>query len=731
MKKFLRILFIVFIIALIWFISYKVYFHFKWWEKTTLNVDINKFNENLATEVVREDMISSVSFVGSTRIKNQQKLKFNYENRVTWVFKQAWDYVKKDELIAELEKTELYTQIEISKLNVENLELKLKKLLENTSEVETKKAQMSLDSLKRDLENTKINLDFFKKEQDSKMVEMQKTLRNKETEYRILQAENKVTLSQLEMTPEEKQQELNKSKNNLVTSELEYEREKRDFDINYSKKETEYYNTIEKKYVDLEQSIRSLNQTFNSLNELLGTLDWLNNWNTDYYIYFSSKNASYKNASGVYLVNAYGQYKIIENKLDSVKNKQDINFLIELVPYLESMYENLVLLWDNLMKWLNESVENDKFSAWIISGFYGQASSLYSDSKSKLMDLKQLPLELKTLKKPDEIKVDMTNELNNKKDQIEDLKISIQKLEDWVILTSITNQDKIDLETKKISDKEKEIEDYKLEIEKAQINNKYELDSKEKGIVDLEIQINEAERTLRDLLDDNSNQELIFAQNELKQARINLENETKKLEQYELRAPFDWIITKLDYQVGDNLIQNDEKYALLENPDMLEVSVFADQVDVMKLSKWQKAIVTYDAFPGTEFEAEIIEIDSTPQDKDWVTKYEVKISLQRWENTIFSWMQAQVNIIIQEKLWVLAVPFSAINTNPETWDIFVVVLNEKQEKEQRSVVTWYSDWNLTEILEWLEEWEKVLWIDYDSNYYAPEDFWDDSSWMYY
>jgi hypothetical protein len=41
-----------------------------------------------------------------------------------------------------------------------------------------------------------------------------------------------------------------------------------------------------------------------------------------------------------------------------------------------------------------------------------------------------LPIELKTTKQPAELKKDMENELQTKKDQIEDLKIAIKKLED-------------------------------------------------------------------------------------------------------------------------------------------------------------------------------------------------------------------------------------------------------------------------------------------------------------
>jgi multidrug efflux pump subunit AcrA (membrane-fusion protein) len=161
---------------------------------------------------------------------------------------------------------------------------------------------------------------------------------------------------------------------------------------------------------------------------------------------------------------------------------------------------------------------------------------------------------------------------------------------------------------------------------------------------------------------------------------------------------------------------------LLENPDTLEINIFVDQVDVMKLSVWQKALVGYDSFPGKEFNAEVIEIDTTPQEKDWVTKYQVKIYLEKQDQVIFSWMKAQVNIIMQKLSWVLSVPFAAVNTNPETWKTFVVVLNDKKQKEQKIVKTGYSDGINTEIVEWLKEWEKVLRINYDANSYTTKDF---------
>ncbi|MDR2411468.1 MAG: hypothetical protein LBD88_02590 [Candidatus Peribacteria bacterium] len=55
---------------------------------------------------------------------------------------------------------------------------------------------------------------------------------------------------------------------------------------------------------------------------------------------------------------------------------------------------------------------------------------MYSEANLKIVSLKSLPVELQTLKNPEDLKKDMENELKSKKDQIEDLKISIKKLED-------------------------------------------------------------------------------------------------------------------------------------------------------------------------------------------------------------------------------------------------------------------------------------------------------------
>jgi hypothetical protein len=189
-------------------------------------------------------------------------------------------------------------------LNVQNSELKLKELSENTSEIEVKKIRINLEKLKENLENLGSNLSFFEQEQKTKLSDMEKTLKQKETEYRILQEETKVSISQINLSPSHKEQELQKSKNSLAALELEYERDKNNFDLNFTKKENEYFGKIEKEYLTIDGSLRNLSRSFNKLDELIKIMPD-KNYDNNYSIYYSAKNNTYKSESSIYLQRAY------------------------------------------------------------------------------------------------------------------------------------------------------------------------------------------------------------------------------------------------------------------------------------------------------------------------------------------------------------------------------------------------------------------------------------------
>jgi hypothetical protein len=265
-------------------------------------------------------------------------------------------------VIVELDKSDALSQIEISKLNLSNAELRLKKLIENTSQVEVKKQQLTLSRAKETLSNSKLNLAFFEREQKRKLTQMEDTLKQKENELIILEAETKVNISALNSSPANKEQELAKAKNSLITLEFEYERDKANFELDFTKKEQEYYASIEKEYLNIEESTRSLSKSFDNFDELFqikGNTSYSNNYN----IYFSAKKDTYKNEAKTYLSKAYSSFIKIENKLDTLSDKRNIKVLLELIEDEKDLYASLSVSMERTMKALDNSVESFDFDA--------------------------------------------------------------------------------------------------------------------------------------------------------------------------------------------------------------------------------------------------------------------------------------------------------------------------------------------------------------------------------
>ncbi|MDR2639803.1 MAG: hypothetical protein LBC61_00210 [Candidatus Peribacteria bacterium] len=178
---------------------------------------------------------------------------------------------------------------------------------------------------------------------------MEKTLTQKETEYRILQEEVKLNISGITLSPSQKEQELQKLKNSLATSELEYERDSSNFDLNSLKKKNEYLAKIEKEYISIDESIRSLNKTFNSLDLLLRIMPD-KNYDNNYLTYYSAKNDSYRNNSITSLQKSYTLYKKLDEQLKEVKDRTNMQKLIELIDIELDLFQNLSSAGEQIMK---------------------------------------------------------------------------------------------------------------------------------------------------------------------------------------------------------------------------------------------------------------------------------------------------------------------------------------------------------------------------------------------
>jgi multidrug efflux pump subunit AcrA (membrane-fusion protein) len=187
-----------------------------------------------------------------------------------------------------------------------------------------------------------------------------------------------------------------------------------------------------------------------------------------------------------------------------------------------------------------------------------------------------------------------------------------------------------------------------------------QLAAKDIDIINTKNTLKYNEESLRILKNGTTKEEIILAKNSIAAQKLSLEKVKKNLTKYQLEAPFDGTIRKIDFQIGDNILSDEEKYVYIENPNLLEITATVDQLEVVKLKIGQYSKIIFDAYPLLTFTGTVSDINSTPTQTSGVTSYTIKIAMDKGSNSIFSGMSAKVDIIIEAKENVLIIGTSFI-----------------------------------------------------------------------
>lgn len=234
-----------------------------------------------------------------------------------------------------------------------------------------------------------------------------------------------------------------------------------------------------------------------------------------------------------------------------------------------------------------------------------------------------------------------------------------------------------------------------------------------KNPADLQAQISALKKTEDDLkakeaalamTSSNDDVSIRLKQNDVAQKSTSLQKTAKVLADYQLTAPFDGVVTHMDYKVGDNLLDTTEdKFATLENPDFIIVTIPLDQMDVVRVQKDMPATVIFDAVPGQTFDGVIDEIDSTPMEQSGVVSYNVSVKLPTPKNlTLLSGMTATVQIQTSKKDNALVVPNLALRYQGSTATV------QLANGQRVDVQTGVTDGQYTEITSGLQEGQSVV-----------------------
>lgn len=524
-------------------------------------------------------------------------------------------------------------------------------------------AYRSIEDAKLSLKNAQINLaQLYEDEDDSKIKQAENSITTYENSYDILNKE----LENLKITQENS---ILKLENEISNYKIEIDNTKTEKENSLTSKESSKNTTIIKIEDNFKDYLIDIKDIIESADTILGVSQERKSDNDDYDQYLWAKNTTVKNQSKINLIESIWLYEALLEDMQTYTYNGQKNEIILLLNDFLVVYNNLYNTTDLLYEVIDSSI-----------------ASVWSLSENDISSMKQSISQARTesLSKIDAINSDI-NSLNSLIDtdlEFSSSELTIQKME--------TNLEQL-------------IKDFETTKTKFQI----ELNSKITDIENKKENLEIAKINLEELLEWPTDSNIQKSNNSIAQSQLKLTAAYEDLEDYILTAPFDWVIRKSDYLPWDNLKDDNNKYVYIENPNLLEVNVMLDQIDIVNIELWGMAIVTFDSYASFPVNAKISNIDTTPVKSSWVVSYEVKIILDdpSFDKKVLSWMTADVEIINELKEDILLLKTSAITT---IWDKKTVIVNKNWTQEQIEIEVWISWDGSTEIISWLKLWDQII-----------------------
>lgn len=150
------------------------------------------------------------------------------------------------------------------------------------------------------------------------------------------------------------------------------------------------------------------------------------------------------------------------------------------------------------------------------------------------------------------------------------------------------------------------------------------------------------------------------------QAKAALDNANENLEYATITSPINGEVLSRDVEVGDAvssiLVLGSQATQVMTLGDTSEVYVRGkvDEADIGKVFLGQPARIVVESFKDKTFQGKVTKIAPLGQEKDNVTTFEVRVSIQNPGGELRANMSANAEIILEEKKNVLLIPEGAI-----------------------------------------------------------------------
>jgi HlyD family secretion protein len=212
-----------------------------------------------------------------------------------------------------------------------------------------------------------------------------------------------------------------------------------------------------------------------------------------------------------------------------------------------------------------------------------------------------------------------------------------------------------------------------------------------------------------------SRAELARAKAQVAQAQATLERAEEDLRNSTIVSPMDGLVLSRDVEVGDAvssiLILGSQATLVMTLGDVSEVYVKGkvDEADIGKVYLGQPARIVVESFKDKKFEGKVTRISPMGVEKDNVTTFEVRVSIQNPTGELKANMTANAEILLEEKHNVLLIPEAAVVYDRERHTT-VEIPDPKADKGRRklTVKLGISNGVKTEVLDGLREGQQVI-----------------------
>ena len=621
------------------------------------------------------DVEKTLNLAGTTQFAHAQKLTFVSEGRVTSVKVKVWDTVKKGQVLATISTDNLDKDIEDLKRNLKNAQQDLKKAIEKSNkDLDILKAQAEYDLLlvqKQTLPSTmqlniqnktlavaqaqaklkSLEADVKKKEKD--IIDKKKTLTDVQNDYQKLQSWASRSLLS---TPDQTRARNKKMLALIERFKTEARNLQEDALNSYDKvvKLSSIYTPDDRNIYLWAKDQTKMNQSIQKYWDVLGYVNKLNK------IYEEYSNMALDKIEKQQMLDSY---RIFEELWNELKEWGKIN-----IDAFAASLETVGLTKENIDVYV-KSYGRDFIKKW------DEYIKVFTDIPEEIS-------KLKTAQSP----------IEELKEKLDDAKLEVENAENELVNLNA-----------KILEAKNNVETALLENQLVNQKNAVDLAKLEQGIKEAKEKLDDAKswETQRETLQK--------SRDAVDSAQLALTTKMKEYDNYKITANFDGVVTKVNMQIWDsvgssrNSSDTDTKYIYVETPDLLEVKLEVDQIDIVKIGIGMNVEVYIDAFQGSVYTGVFSEIDTMPEGSSY--KARVVFKKASAEDKIFGGMSANVKVILESEKGKVVVPTPAIADNEQGEKI--VSLKKWDKWIDQVVETGISDDMNTVILSGVKVWDTI------------------------